>query len=157
MLDSLVRVSRRVGRATDTDAAEAVTSNVADDFEADERARRRLRAGSDAAADVPSFERALSPTLLLLMRSRYPSGPATRGDGAGNEPPSRAARPQPRRFAGLPVPVAALTVEKCVERTLLRYATTRRDSTFPTYGPGRLRESRSTDSRRRLTAPSVFF
>ena len=131
MLDSLVRVSRRVGRATDTDAAEAVTSNVADDFRG-----RRTRAPSPASRRRRGRRRSVVRASAFadvtpINAFPVPSSPATRGGEAGNEPPSRAARPQPRRFAGLPVPVAALTVEKCVERTLLS-TTTRRDSTLPT-------------------------
>ena len=67
MLDSLVRVSRRVGRVTDTDTADAYMSKVADGFLAEPN---RLVPASRYQSYWPTtapFERAFTPTYKMTL------------------------------------------------------------------------------------------
>jgi hypothetical protein len=151
MLDSLVRVSRRVGRVTDADAADADTSNVSSATSKSARFAgtceqrpnvidRLSIAETSVYADVSSSRRSI--------HNARSGGDQTIGLVASLFRDSTSIESLRRPF----VSVAALTIEKCVARLLL---TTRRlDSRS---SDGRAFANRTTDSRRLLTAPSVFF
>ena len=76
MLDSLVRVSRRVGRVTDTDTADAYTleSPIASKLN---RISQHLRADTNLLTNYPLLERALTPTHIITLALDTYCGPTT--------------------------------------------------------------------------------
>ena len=75
MLDSLVRVSRRVGRVADTDTADASTPNVAGNFEVEPE--RLVPASKNQPFDrLSATQRAFAPTYYLLGARYLHYGPA---------------------------------------------------------------------------------
>jgi hypothetical protein len=152
MLDSLVRVSRRVGRVTDADAADADTSNVSSATSKSARFAGTCEQRPNVIDRLSIAETSVYADVSHLIGARYMMrGPAvnqTIGLVASLFRDSTSIESLRRPF----VSVAALTIEKCAARLLL---TTRRlDSRSST---GRAFADRTTDSRRLLTAPSVFF
>jgi hypothetical protein len=76
MLDSLVRVSRRVGRVTDTDTADAYTSESPITSKSN-RISQHLRADTNLLTNYPLFERAFTPTYNLTLALDTYCGPTT--------------------------------------------------------------------------------